>query len=57
MITAELLVKAVRKCFHKLLKDIHCDDHSPMLFAELALSQDEYQQINAVVGDTKKVKV
>ena len=55
MIAAQLLVKAVRKCFHKLLEDIHSEDHAPMLFAELALSQDEFQQINAAIGDTKNV--
>ena len=54
-IAAELLAKAVRGCFDKLIKDIQCDDHAPSLFAKRALSLDEYDQIKATVGGKIKV--
>ena len=56
-IVAELLAKVVRGCFDKLIKDIHCDDHAPSLFAKRALSLDEYDQVKAAVGGKIKVYI
>ena len=50
-ITAGLLAKA----FHKLIEDIHCDEHAPFLFSKRALSKDEYEKVRAAVGIKSKV--
>ena len=54
-ITAGLLAKAIRSCFHKLIEDIHCDEHAPFLFGKRALSTDEYEKVRAAVGSKSKV--
>ena len=54
-ITAELLAKAIRSCFHRLIEDIHCDEHAPFLFSKRALSKDEYERVRAAVGSKSRV--